>query len=182
MAVSLAFSICVMFSLKQRPELSYTVHALFQSFLYHRPCCSCLIVSATEHGSVDISRLPEWFRWKKEPTIHEASWSNQEANPNLITSTFHDFHPLILKHFCSFKPHGEVAFWLILMETSQERVFSDVQIQAMSWSTLKIPWYLAVFQPTSEFWGQMAITMIFLQPQRAQTNMSKPSRLSSIFF
>lgn len=90
---------------------------------------------------------------------------------------------LILKYFCSFKPHGEVAFWLILMETSQERVFSaDFQIQEIPWSILKIPWYLAVFQPTSELWGQMAITMIFLQPQRAQTKVCKPSRLSNTFF
>lgn len=79
----------------------------------------------------DISRLPGWFRWKKIPTICEPSWSKQEANP---TSTFHDFHPLILKHFCSFKPHREIAFWLILMEISQESVFSaDCQIQEMSW-------------------------------------------------
>lgn len=134
MAVSLAFSICVMFSLKQRPELSYPVHALFQSFLYHRLSCSCLIVSAKEQTFTDYQGDSGEKKRKKESTICEPSCAKQEANPNLITSTFHDFHPLILKHFCSFKPHREVAFWLILMEISQESVFSDdFQRQVMSW-------------------------------------------------
>lgn len=47
---------------------------------------------------------------------------------------------------------------------------------------LKIPGHLAVFQPASELWGQMAINMIFLQPQRVQTNVCKPSRLSKTYF
>lgn len=178
MAVSLVFSICVLFSLKQRPALSYPVHTLFQSFHYHWPNTKCQGRWICRH--FQTTRV---IQVKKIPTTCEPCWYKQEANPNLITSTFHGFHPLILKHFYCFKSHREVALWLILMEISQESVFSaDFQIQEMSWLMLKTPWYLAVFQPTSELWGQMATTMIFLQPQRAQTNMCKPSRLSNTSF
>lgn len=156
MAVSLVFSICVLFSLKQRPALSYPVHTLFQSFHYHWPNTKCQGGWICRH--FQTTRV---IQVKKIPTTCEPCWYKQEANPNLITSTFHGFHPLILKHFYCFKSHREVALWLILMEISQESVFSaDFQIQEMSWLMLITPWYLAAFQPTSELWGQMATTMI----------------------
>lgn len=60
MAVSLAFSIYVMSSLKQIPGLSYPVHSPIQPSHCHNLSGLCLTVSAKEDGSVAIETFPDY--------------------------------------------------------------------------------------------------------------------------
>lgn len=133
----------------------------------------------------DMSRLPGWFRWKKNQPPVNLLAPNMRPKMNLLTSSFHDFQPFILKHLYSFKPHREVVFLTNTRTTGNlpgKCVLCwfptprDVLINAEN--------SLILGSASINLWTLRAAvtTMTFLQPQRAQTYVCKPSRLSNTSF
>lgn len=99
MAVSLAFSIYVMSSLKQIPGLSYPVHSPIQPSHCHNlwsvSDSKCQRRWICRHW--DISRLPEWFRWKKNqpPSCSKHEAKNKPAYFCLFICSFSNIYTVL---------------------------------------------------------------------------------------
>lgn len=188
MAVSLAFSISVMSSLKQMPGWSYWVQSLCQPSHCHNLSRPCLLISAKEDGSVAIGTFPDYQSDSGEKRTNHLwifllqTWSKKWTCSLLpFMTSIHSFSnfPTV------FNPHREVVFL-----TNARTTGNLPEKRALCWFPgpkdilTNAENSLLLGSPSANLWTLRAAvtTMTFLEPQRAQTYVCKSSRLSNTSF